>query len=239
MHGLAPSWTQAGDVMKRFDAVYDGAQAEAKATASSKQPLMQLTEAVTNLPENGVLTTGAAAPYRYAVANYANTLSDIMKLGIHVNPEAITSQQEMDKIAAISTQAQSRGMGHQAASWLDTQRLANPNVSLSRQTNNSILAAQWVASAQAKDRASTFEEYGKASNRMGYNAESVYQNANPSSNYVKERRAIEDILNNTKDAYGGRNNAITLLLKGADPKQFDEWAYKNYGVRNLSRVFLN
>ena len=232
--------TQGGDAIKQFNNIYDAAQADNRASASARPALRQLTDSVTQLPETGLLATGAAAPYRYAVANYANTLSNMLNLGIQVNPDAITSSQEIAKINAIKTQADARGLGHQAASWLDTQRLANPNETLSKKANNAILAQQWIASGMSKDRANTFEEYGRLTNRTGYNAESVYQAANPSAAVYKEQQAVEGMLNQTKNINGRQENMVTLLLKGQmDPKDFDAWAAQHYHVRNLSRIFLN
>lgn len=232
--------TQGGDAIKQFNNIYDAAQADNRASASARPALRQLTDSVTQLPETGLLATGAAAPYRYAVANYANTLSNMLNLGIQVNPDAITSSQEIAKINAIKTQADARGLGHQAASWLDTQRLANPNETLTKKANNAILAQQWIASGMSKDRANTFEEYGRLTNRTGYNAESVYQAANPSAAVYKEQQAVEGMLNQTKNINGRQENMVTLLLKGQmDPKDFDAWAAQHYHVRNLSRIFLN
>ena len=92
----------------------------------------------------------------------------------------------------------------------------------------------------SKDRANTFEEYGRLTNRTGYNAESVYQAANPSAAVYKEQQAVEGMLNQTKNINGRQENMVTLLLKGQmDPKDFDAWAAQHYHVRNLSRIFLN
>jgi hypothetical protein len=215
-----------------------------RAASRNSQTLAEATRALSELPETGVTSAGAFSKLRFAAVDTLNMGARVFGIKddsgniMQVDPKAIESGQQLEKLAAITTQLQKHG--NEAMGWSNIQRLANPNVDLNKNTSADILANMWTTNAMLRDNFITASKYGEMTSYQGANVKSVVSAVNDPTLYQREQKIISDLLKmkNPNDP-NDKLNPIVRLLDGADKTKFNKWLSESeYGVPNLSRVFV-
>lgn len=232
--------SNAAALNKSYEEMAQAAQQEATAAQNTDTDLATAVQAVTNLGSSPYLETGAAIGIRSAIANYINTLNNMVggPLDFQVTADNLASQQVLNKISTLQAQAQQKGLGREAGFWLNTLKQAYPNEEMTKEAANKLMASMIVSNTRAKERAGVYTAYGNYSGRMGVNAPQAFESVNPGNLYAADNRAIADMLNRTREINGKQVNMITALQTGMiSRKTFDAIAKKMYGTTNLSRHF--
>ena len=235
--------TQAPKNMEIYNEQNNQAQIEAQAASANRVNLSSLTRAVTDTPSTGWQSRGAGKELRDQVANYLNTgyrMATNSDLG--ATADNLSSEQLINKVGTLSTQAMQKGLGREAGFWLNTLKSAFPSGGMSEGAAKEILAQMIVEPRQAMDRATVYDQYGKLTKNMGKDVVQVFQRVNNPDQYVRDKQHIKDLLMD-KNAIvlnnGKRENMITALQNGTISKEaFDRNAQLKYGVKNLSRYFV-
>jgi len=223
--------TNGPQLQKEYAEINGEAQREGKAATNSLNDLAALSKAISGLPASGPLTPGAASELRYQVANYINTFAKSFGVDAGVNG-AMSSKEMLDKLGTLSTQKEQRGLGREAAVWLQTLSKAYPSAGMTAETARSLTADLIVANKRNMDRAQIYSLYGDYSNNAGRNAEDVFRAVVPQERYLQDKQAIEKIL----ALRSPQGNPLTMLQNGQIKREaFDAYAKKYFGIDNLSR----
>lgn len=232
----------AKDNAATFNNLRTEANQEAQAAQAASPSLAQGIRAFTDIPETGILAPGAGASFRYAAANYFNTLMNLTG-NEAFSPETITADQVQTKLNTLRAQGAQKGLGREAGFWLNALQKAGPSTELTKETSADILANMYVGNRISRDRSSLYNDYGgqKYSAGLGFNAQAAFDRVNPTGAYVKDMNVIKDILLNTTVPMpdGKSQNWISLLLEHPDmASKFDQLVRNKYKIQNLSRYFV-
>ena len=226
-----------------FMAAYNDLAKDNQAASRNAQNLAEATRALADIPDTGITSAGAFSKLRYAAVDTLNMGARVFGITdpqtgqiMQVDPKAIEGGQQLDKLAAMTTQLQKHG--NEAMGWSNIQRLANPNPELNKNTSIEILANMWATNAMLRDSFITADKYGKISNQQGANVKAVVSAVNDPALYQREQKAIADILKLKNQADpNDKSNFIVRLMDGYDKNKFNNWVNDTYQIPNLSRVF--
>jgi hypothetical protein len=230
----------AGGDADLFKAMKAQANSDAEAATATAPNLTQGIRAFTDTPEEGFLAPGAGAAYRYAAANYFNTLLKLTG-SERFKEDEITAKQVEDKLNTLRAQGAQKGLGREAGFWLEGLKKAGPGQELNKETSADILANMLVGNKMSRDRSRLYNEYGgqNYSAGLGSNAQDVFNRVNPIGAYQRDMDAIKNILMDTKLVDGKRENLISMLLKHPDmASEFDARVRNKYKIQNLSSYFV-
>jgi len=235
-------------VASQADAIQSTAAKEGKTAYDARTDLQTLTKAVASQDTNGLLASGAQKAFRDRMANYAQTFGRMTGNDLGWS-DKLSAEEQANKIATWAGVQQGRHAGF----ITEGLQKAFPTGSLQPETQRSLLASMIVQNKRAQDFGNFTSEYNKRTGNLGWNAESVFQKANPPSEYSRDASAIQALMELSDKTPAGQGNLhanpITDLMNrkyGADSaKYFDQYVHNLYvktgdprfAVHNLSRYF--
>lgn len=192
-----------------------------------------LINAVTNIPEGGLLAAGKLADARYSFANTVNTVAAMTGAKERLIPsewsKAIISSEELQKLSSLATHAGSNG--NEAAKVYFNRLQANPNELLQKEVSARLVATNIVMLKAAEDNLKVGQIYGDSTRNAGNQLVSTVNKANPIKQYNRDIDALTHMLTNTKQG----KNLVTMYKSGElTPDEFNKWGRK-YGSGNLNR----
>lgn len=211
---------------------------------SSKLELKPVTQALTNFRPDTITGVGPGYEWRSNLANAVNYTFGLAGSKDAITERDIAGGQILNKFATLQAQASQKGLGKEAASWLQGLAKAYPSGSLNEEAGKELLSALYVAQQQAVDRAKFYNWYGSKTAEGGKSVEQAFNAFAPQSTYQREKDVIKSIFMNTQNINGLQRNAIDDLLRGRiTAQQFDQFVFDKTGgdrngIRNLSRYFV-
>jgi hypothetical protein len=237
---------------KAFDTDYAQAKAEADQAMTRRRDLNTSIGAYTMLGDSKDADFTSSGPFsgeRQNLANYVGFLNNMLGLKDNdpnrITEADITAGQLYKKMSTLQIQNAS---AREALGWKENLQASYPNADQTKLTQASILATFLVNNQSPIDKRNFMDFYAS---RMGVRAGTLTGQAYDkvaSQAQAMEKEAIIKMLMATGGKGYERKNAISMLLEDVsnpDPKareraikQFNDAAFKIYGISNMSRIFI-